>query len=82
MHEFIISPIFNLKAIGVEISEVIHKRILFIGEHHCSASLHSGLPGAVCFPGAMVAYQLHYVTIPVALAGIGVILHLLAAVRF
>lgn len=81
MHEFIISPIFNLKAIGVEISEVIHKRILFIGEHHCSASVHSGLPGAVCFPGAMVAYQFHYPALPLTAAGIGIILHLLAAFR-
>lgn len=82
MHELIISPIFNVKAIGVEISEVIHKRILFNGEHHCSASVHSGLPGAVCFTGTLVAYQFHYIALPVTAAGIGVILYLLAAVRF
>jgi hypothetical protein len=80
MDEFIISPIFNLKAIGVEISEVIYKRFLFNGEYHCSAPFPGGLPGSLCITRAMVAYQLYYVALSFAPAYTGTVLHLLAAV--
>jgi hypothetical protein len=80
MHEFIISPIFNLKAIGVEISEIIYKGFLFNGEHHCSAPFPGSLHGSLRLSGTMVAYQFYHIAISFTTADIGVILYLLAVI--
>lgn len=71
-----------LKAIGVEISEVIHKRLLFNGKHHCSAPFPGGLHGSLRFPGAMVAYQLYYTALPSASTCTAPFLRMLAHFRF
>jgi hypothetical protein len=69
-------------AIGVEISEVIHKRFFFNSEHHCRAPFPGGLPGSLCIPGTMVAYQFYHTAFSLAATYVAALFYLLVALRF